>query len=398
MQSRETLEKYSVMTRLEAERWLEAAVGRVRANLKEFTDRFPDSNSRDQVYPQSQNVEWTTGFWTGEIWLAYERTGESCFREAGLRQVQSFLQRIEQKIDVDHHDMGFLYTPSCVSAYQLTGDENAKKAALMAADQLMGRFQEKGQFFQAWGALGKTDNYRLIIDCLLNMPLLFWASAVSGNPAYREKAEAHIRTAMKCVIRPDHSTYHTYFFDPESGAPLKGVTHQGHRNDSAWSRGQAWGIYGSALSYRFLKDDYYLDVFRKLSAFFLTHLPQDLVPYWDFDFDDGSTEPRDSSAAAIAACGMLEMARHLEGEEKDYYEKMAGRLLKALCHHCAVQEKDRSNGLLLHGTYARASAENPCSDRGVDECNTWGDYYYMEALTRMTSDWKAYWDYWEKNE
>ena len=398
MQSRETLEKYSVMTAVEAERWLDDAVRRVRANLKDFTDRFPDSNSRDQIYPPSENVEWTTGFWTGEIWLAYERAGESCFREAGLRQVQSFLQRIEQKVDVDHHDMGFLYTPSCVSAYLLTGDESAKKAALMAADQLMGRFQEKGQFFQAWGALGKADNYRLIIDCLLNMPLLFWASAVSGNPVYREKAEAHIRTAMKCVIRPDHSTYHTYFFDPESGAPLKGVTHQGHRNDSAWSRGQAWGIYGSALSYRFLKDDYYLDVFRKLSAYFLTHLPQDLVPYWDFDFDDGSTEPRDSSAAAIAACGMLEMARHLTGEEKDYYEKMAGRLLKALCQHCAVQEKDRSNGLLLHGTYARASAENPCSDRGVDECNTWGDYYYMEALTRVTSDWKAYWDYWEKDE
>lgn len=308
MQSRETLEKYSVMTKVEAERYLEEAVRRVRTNLKEFTDRFPDSNSRDQVYPPSENVEWTTGFWTGEIWLAYERTGESCFREAGLRQVQSFLQRIEQKIDVDHHDMGFLYTPSCVAAYLLTGDESAKKAALLAADQLIGRFQEKGQFFQAWG------------------------------------------------------------------------------------------IYGSALSYRFLKDTYYLDVFRKLCTFFLTHLPQDLVPYWDFDFDDGSTEPRDSSAAAIAACGMLEMARHLEGEEKAYYEGMAARLLKALCQHCAVQEKDQSNGLLLHGTYARASAENPCSDRGVDECNTWGDYYYMEALTHVCSDWRAYWDYWEKDE
>lgn len=398
MQSRETLEEYSVMTKAEAERFLDDAVRRVRANLREFTDQFPDSNSRNQVYPPSENVEWTTGFWTGEIWLAYERSGEACFRDAGLRQVQSFLHRIEQKIDVDHHDMGFLYTPSCVSAYLLTGDESAKKAALMAADQLMGRFQEKGQFFQAWGALGTADNYRLIIDCLLNMPLLFWASAVSGNPAYREKAEAHIRTAMKCVIRPDHSTYHTYFFDPESGRPMKGVTHQGHRNDSAWSRGQAWGIYGSALSYRFLKDDYYLDVFRKLSAFFLTHLPQDLVPYWDFDFDDGSTEPRDSSAAAIAACGMLEMARHLEGEEKAYYERMAGRLLKALCRHCAVKAQDQSNGLLLHGTYARASAENPCSDRGVDECNTWGDYFYMEALTRVSSDWRAYWDYWEKDE
>ena len=109
--------------------------------------------------------------------------------------------------------------------------ENAKKAALMAADNLMERFQEKGRFFQAWGELGAKDNYRLIIDCLLNMPLLFWASEVTGDPKYREKATAHILTAMNCVIRPDHSTYHTYFFDPETGEPVKGVTHQGNRDE-----------------------------------------------------------------------------------------------------------------------------------------------------------------------
>lgn len=396
MQSREHLETYSSISRIEAEAYLDMAVGQVRNNLKDFTSQFPDSNSRNGIYPGTENVEWTTGFWTGEVWLSYERTGEKCFREAGLEQVTSFLDRIRQKIDVDNHDMGFLYTPSCVAAYLLTGDETAKKAALLAADQLMGRFQERGQFFQAWGELGAEENYRLIIDCLLNMPLLFWATEVTGRQEYRQKAEAHIRTAMDCVIRPDCSTYHTYFFDPVTGKPIKGVTHQGNRNGSAWSRGQAWGIYGSALSYRFLKEDRYLTIFRKLTEFFLEHLPQDLIPYWDFDFDDGSEEPRDSSAAAIAACGMLEMARHLKGAEREYYEAMAGRLLKALCTHCAVTENGVSNGLLLHGTYARASRENPCTDRGVDECNTWGDYFYMEALTRFTSDWEAYWDYWER--
>ena len=220
MQTKDSLKTYKIMEKGEAGACLDLAVDLVRENLKTFTHCFPDSNSRNNFYPQSDNREWTTGFWTGEIWLAYERTGEAVFREAGTIQAESFLKRIRERVDVDNHDMGFLYTPSCVAAYRLTGNETAREAALLAADNLMGRFQEKGQFFQAWGQLGARDNYRLIIDCLLNMPLLFWASETTGDKRYREKAEAHIRTAMNCVIRPDHSTYHTYFFDPETGAPV----------------------------------------------------------------------------------------------------------------------------------------------------------------------------------
>lgn len=391
MQTAERLEQYERITGREAEDFLARAVKLVQENLPEFTEYFPDSNSEENFYPQTENREWTTGFWTGEIWLAYERTKDENLKKAGLLQAKSFLKRITERVDVDNHDMGFLYTPSCVAAYRLTGDETAKKAALMAADNLMERFQEKGRFFQAWGELGAKDNYRLIIDCLLNMPLLFWASEVTGDPKYREKATAHILTAMNCVIRPDHSTYHTYFFDPETGEPVKGVTHQGNRDGSAWSRGQAWGIYGSALGYHFLKDPAYIDIFRKVTDYFVTHLPSDLIPYWDFDFDDGSTEPRDSSSAAIAACGMLEMAKYLEPEEAEKYTALAEKLIKALCDHCAVKDHSESNGLLLHGTYARASKGNPCTNRGVDECNTWGDYFFMEALTRLTADWKVYW-------
>lgn len=391
MQSNEQLLTYKVITEEEVKEAKALAVSLVRANLPEFTEWFPDSNSQNQFYPKSQNVEWTTGFWTGEIWLSYEETKDEAFRKAGEIQVESFLRRIEERVDVDHHDMGFLYSPSCVAAYQLTGNETAKKAALMAADNLMSRFHEKGQFFQAWGELGAADNYRLIIDCLLNMPLLFWASEVTGDKAYREKALAHITTAMEYVIRPDCSTYHTYFFDPETGAPVRGVTHQGNRDGSAWARGQAWGIYGAAMAYRYIKNPKYIDTFEKVTAYFLRHLPQDLIPYWDFDFDDGSGEPRDSSSAAIAACGMLEMANYLPEEKAIYYTDMAKRLMLALWQRCAVKSSEESNGLLLHGTYARDSVNNPCTDRGVDECNTWGDYYYLEGLVRLSRDWKSYW-------
>lgn len=391
MQTKEHLLSYEMITEKEIAVAKTLAVGLVKENLAEFTDKFPDSNSRNNFYPQSDNVEWTTGFWTGQIWLAYEETGDEAFRRAGEIQVESFLDRIIRRVDVDHHDMGFLYSPSCVAAWELTGNENGKKAALLAADNLMGRFQEKGQFFQAWGAPGVWDNYRLIIDCLLNMPLLFWASETTGDPKYREKALAHITTAMKLVIRPDCSTYHTYFFDPEQGTPVRGVTHQGNRDGSAWARGQAWGIYGAAMAYRYQNDPQYVDIFEKVTGYFLEHLPGDLIPYWDFDFDDGSDEPRDSSAAAIAVCGMLEMAKYLDGDAAEYYRGMAKRLMKALWEHCAVRSRAESNGLLLHGTYARASAGNPCTNRGVDECNTWGDYYYLEGLVRLSRDWKTYW-------
>lgn len=391
MQTLKKLMEYPSITLDEVKKSLDTSVELVLHNLEEFTNYFPDSNSQNMFYPKSDNVEWTTGFWTGEIWLAYEMTGHEELKKAGNIQVESFLHRITEKIDVNHHDMGFLYSPSCVAAYQLTGNETAKKAAIMAADNLMERFIENGQYFQAWGEIGASDNSRLIIDCLLNMPLLFWASEVTGNNIYREKAEAHIKTAMNYVIRPDNSTYHTYYFDSKTGEPLKGVTHQGNRDGSAWSRGQAWGIYGAALSYKKLKEPMYLEVFKKVTDYFLTHLSDDLVPYWDFDFDTGSDEPRDSSAAAIACCGMLEMAKYMTEEDALFYTEMAKKLLKALVVNCQVLDSKVSNGLLLHGTYAKDSPNNPCSNRGVDECNTWGDYFFLEALVRLHKDWKPYW-------
>lgn len=391
MRTTEQLLKAPEISESELNQAKELAVFLIREKLDEYTEYFPDSNSHNQFYPKSENVEWTTGFWTGQIWLSYEITGEECFKRAGDIQVGSFLQRIVKEQDVDHHDMGFLYSPSCVAAWQLTGNETGKKAALLAADNLRGRFQEKGQFFQAWGKIGAADNYRLIIDCLLNMPLLFWASEETGQAVYREKAIAHITTAMQLLIRPDCSTYHTYFFDPETGEPVRGVTHQGNRDSSAWSRGQAWGIYGAAMAYRYVRKEEYVEIFEKVTKFFLEHLTTDLIPYWDFDFDDGSTEPRDSSAAAIAVCGMLEMAKYLPEEKAGYYRRMARRLMYALWQHCAVRDGKASGGLLLHGTYARASVNNPCTNRGVDECNIWGDYYYLEGLVRLSTDWKPYW-------
>ena len=390
-QTLEQIKKYPGMEAGMVQQALNDAVKIVKENLTEFTDKFQSPNSFDGFYQATENVEWTTGFWTGVIWLAYEHTGDDAFQKSAQVQVESFLDRIKNKIDVNHHDMGFLYSLSCVAAYKLTGNEHAKKAALLAADHLVERYRERGKFLQAWGNPGEPKEYRLIIDCLLNLPLLYWATEVTGDPSYEDKAENHIKTAMKCILRPDHSTYHTHFFDVETGEPTYGVTHQGNRNGSAWARGQAWGIYGIALSYRYLKNPEYMDLFYSVTDYFIEHLPEDLIPYWDFDFDTGSEEPRDSSASAIAVCGILEMAKYLEKEKAQVYLTAADRMLRALTDLCANRDYKTSNGLLLHGTYARNSKENTCTDRGVDECNTWGDYFYMEALTRLSRDWKLYW-------
>lgn len=364
----------------------------LHCNLSDFTDKFQDSNSQNNFYPQTDNVEWTTGFCTGEYWLAYEHTADEAFRTAALSQADSFLKRIEKKIDVNHHDMGFLYTPSCVAAYKLTGSETAKKAALLAADNLIARFQVKGQFLQAWGELGAPDNYRLIIDCLLNLPLLYWATEITGDKTYSEIARAHTKTSLANLVRDDNSTYHTYFFNPETGVPMRGATQQGYRDGSAWARGQAWGVYGLALSYRYTKTPDCLELFDRVIGFFIDRLPEDLVSYWDLDFKDGDGEPKDSSAAAIAACGMLEMAKYLSDEKASYYTDIARRIAASLASCYAVTDIHLSNALLLHGVYAKNSPYNPIpKDRGVDEANTWGDYFYMELLTRLSKDWKIYW-------
>lgn len=370
---------------------LKAAEAVVLHYLKDFTYKFPYSNSENNFYTPTENVEWTTGFWTGILWLCYENTKDERFKESANIQVDSFLNRIIKKIDTNHHDMGFLYSPSCVAAYKLTGNENGRKAAILAADNLISRFQPVGQFIQAWGTLGDEDNYRLIIDCLLNLPLLFWASKETGDKKYEEIALRHIKTAMTVIIREDDSTYHTFYFDKATGEPTHGVTRQGYRNGSAWARGQAWGIYGSAIAYRYTKDPVYFSLFERMANFFISHLPQDGLPYWDFDFTTGSKEPRDSSASAIAICGLLEMSKYLDSEKAKYYTEKAKYLLDVLIATSSVKSFEESNGLLLNGTYCKKSPYNQCEDRGVEECNTWGDYYYLEALTRVSKDWDSYW-------
>ncbi len=375
-----------------AQNALDTACYIVQKNLPHFTHNCQNHSSVKNIYPKCENTQWTCGFWPGEVWLAFENTADDAFKKAALILSDSFDERIRNKVEVDHHDMGFLYTPTCVAAYKLVGDEKARKAAILAADQLCSRFHKTGGFLQAWGEMGAKENYRYIIDCLLNLPLLYWAHEQTGDEKYTEIAYTHITTCLANSIREDGSTYHTFYMDPVTGTPVGGVTCQGYSNDSSWARGQAWGLYGVALSYTYTKKEEYKEIFDKVLNYYLSRLPEDMIPYWDMIFTQGD-EPRDSSSAAIVACGLLEMAKHVSDDKARDYKNLAAQMLNSLCDNYAVQfaEYEEGIGLVKHGTYSKKSPYNTCTPEGVDECVSWGDYFYMEALTRYVKDWNMYW-------
>lgn len=363
-------------------------LNQIDRNLDSFTHLFPDAASENSVYPAIANVEWTNSFWTGMLWLAYEFTGDAKYRRVAEIQLESFTERAEQRIHTDTHDLGFLYSLSCVAAYKLTGNEKAKDTAIRAADLLMERYFERAGIIQAWGAIDMPEQQgRMIIDCNLNLPLLYWATEVTGNPIYSEAARNHVKQAAKYIVREDASTFHTYYMDVQTGAPKFGSTHQGYSDESCWARGQAWGIYGFPLSYKYTREESLLQLTKKVSNYFLNRLPDDLVCYWDLIFTTGEEQERDSSAAAIAVCGLLELSKHLPimDDSRRFYENAALHIIKSLKEEYTAVSDPACNGVLIHGVY------NMPRGMGINECNIWGDYFYFEALVRLLKDWKPYW-------
>jgi len=362
------------------------AIKKIDKLWEDVNGEFPSPASYDNRYKQIDNYTsegWGTGFWTGMLWLAYDATGDIKYKERALSHIDSFYRKIRDKSGVNHHDMGFLYVPSCVAACKLTGDNMAKDAAIMAADHLLTRYIENGGYIQAWGDVGTHP--RLIIDCMNNIPLLFWAAEATGDKTYYEKAYNHATVTINNIVREDASTHHTYFFE-QDGTPAYGKTAQGAADNSCWARGQAWLISGLPLSYKYTKCPEMVDLFEKAANYYINRLPKDFVPFWDLTFTDGDDEPRDSSSAAIAVCGILEMLPNIADENlKEIYEGAVDKIMYSLYENYSTKDVPESNALLLHAVYSKPAK------LGVDEANIWGCYYYMEALLRMAKGIKAYW-------
>lgn len=373
------------MTKEVAELALKEALKKIDKLYEDMGGDFPSHASVNNVYqPVKNDMGWNTGFWSGILWLAYEATEDEKYRKMAESTLESFYVRMDEKLGVDNHDLGFVYIPSCVAAYKLTGNERAKEYALKAADYLCTRYHKNGGYIQAWGEMGKE--LRLIVDCMNNIPLLYWASEVTGDKKYYDIAYKHGQTTMKYAVREDGSAYHTYFFNPD-GTPDKGVTFQGAADDSSWARGQSWLISGLPLSYMYTHDEDMIYVWKCITNYFLNRLPKDNVAYWDLIFTDGDPEERDSSASAIAACGILQMLPNLSDDDpdKEVYAGAADKLMYSLFENYSTKDDPDSNGLLLHAVYGKPQ------NNGIDECNIWGCYYYMEALVNILKGTKAYW-------
>lgn len=359
----------------------------IRRHLTEFGEKFPAEACVNGQYPLTDNVEWTTSFWTGQLWLAWEMSGDDAFRQLAEKHVRSFGVRIASRHDTNTHDLGFLYTLSCMAAWRLTGNREARGFALQAAEALLERFHAKAHIIQAWGDLKDPEQAgRMIIDCNMNLPLLYWATEQTGDPRYAEAAKAHVMQAAKYLIRPDASTFHTYYMDVVTGEARYGNTQQGYADDSCWSRGQAWGIYGFLLSYLYTGDKTMVALSKRLANYFLNRLPEDGVCHWDLALV-GTDALRDSSSAAIAVCGLLELVKQLPvtDPDRETYQQWALKIFSSLTENYLTGLNEPGNGLLKHSVYHLAS------DKGVDECCSWGDYFYVEALVRITQSWKLYW-------
>ena len=360
------------------------ALKKIDQLMEEMGDDLPGESSVNNVYPAVKNDwGWQGGFYAGMLWLAYEITGDEKYKKKAESLIDSFYVRIKEKLGVNHHDMGFLYMPSCVAAYKLTGNEKAKEAALMAADHLMGRYN--AGVIQAWGNVG--DNQRLIVDCMNNIPLLYWATEETGDMKYWEAAKTHAWNTMKYTIREDGSTFHTFHFDKE-GNPLMGETCQGAADDSTWARGHAWGVLGFPIAYSYTGDEHLIDLHRDVTYFLLNHLPEDLIPNWDLIFTKQDEQPRDSSTGVIAACGMMEMCKYLpdDAPQKKIFESAAAQILEATIDKCTGDMGKEYDGVIYHTT---ASLPH---DMAIDECAMYGDYFYLEAIMRyINPDWKRYW-------
>ena len=326
---------------------------------------------------------WTTSLLVGLAPMFYKTTKDIKYIKWANKFSGEYYEKVFLHPLDTMHDIGFLYSPYSVEMYKLTGEEKHKITALKAADELLKRFDINGRYIDAWGRMDDDERVgRAIVDCMMNIPLLFWAFEETGNEKYKNIAKSHLDISLKTVIRKDFTTYHTYYFDINTGEPLYGKTAQGYSDDSCWARGQAWGIYGTALAYKYTKNPEIEKIFNGLTDLFISKLPADYVPYWDMVFSDGSGEERDSSAAAIAICGILEMNKSFQNEK---YVDIAMKMLKSLSDKYNLCRDESSNAILSDAMYSKPHGHKA-------EANIWGDYFYMEALMRVINpDWVVYW-------
>ena len=343
----------------------------------------PNTKSPEAVSPRSispggelllvPSEDWTSGFFPGVLWFLYELTGEQKWED----QARVFTSNIEnEKLNGGTHDMGFKIFCSYGTGYRLTNDPKYKEVIIQAAKTLSTRFNPKVGCIKSWDHTNDKWGYPVIIDNMMNLELLFAASKLTGDSSFYKIAVSHANTSMKNHFRPDFSSYHVIDYDTITGKVLKKNTAQGYSDESAWARGQAWGLYGYAMCYRETRDLKYLQQAENIAAFILSNpnMPKDLVPYWDFNAPNIPDEPRDASAAAIIASALSELSTY--SKNGSAYRKKADQIIKSLTENYRSPIGKNKGFILIHSTGAK-----PMNSE-VNVPLIYADYYYLEALIR----------------
>lgn len=359
----------------------QAAVRKVVSNSRDIGAAFPQAVSEETgLYSREDVSYWTGGFWGGLLWLAYRACGETQLFELACEIEQEQDAALAEFMKL-HHDVGFMWLPTAVFHHRLTGCSASRIRGLKAAAVLASRFHLNGRYLRAWNEEQRPDSSGLtIVDSLMNVPLLYWASRVTGDPGFRQIAEAHTDTVLKAFVRENYTVPHITKIDVESGRVIGPVQGQGKDVNSAWSRGQAWAVYGFAAGYRETGKTVYLETACRMAERFYESLPEDKIPWWDFCSEEKDRYAKDSSAACVAASGMLELAGLMtEKRNKERMEGRAREILEALITHCACFDGE-NQGIIKYGTV------NYIHRRYVNVPIIYGDFYFLEALGKLNGE------------
>jgi unsaturated chondroitin disaccharide hydrolase len=337
---------------------------------------MPRSVEKDGTMRLVAPLDWCSGFFTGELWRMYQYTKDNYWRQ----QAVTYTWPLEEiKWHKGSHDVGFMLGSSFGKAYELTHEQSYRDVLIQGANTLITRYNDTVKSILSW-SWGKRKNWSfpVIIDNMMNLELLFEASKITGDKKYYNIAVNHANTTMKNHFRADYSSYHVVDYDPATGKVNSKVTHQGIADESVWSRGQAWGLYGFTMCYRYTKNQDYLKQAKRIASFFFgqKNMPADLIPYWDMSDPKIPDAPRDASAAAIMASALFELATYVPADEASQYREIANTITTNLCKNYQAEPHTMQGFLLLHST-----GNHPSNDE-IDTPISYADYYYLEALYR----------------
>lgn len=372
--------------------WYDRAWDNVVEKIDKNSDRIKDGLPHVSVCGRYDDMSdkarwWTNGFWPGILWTMYRETGDIKYKIYALGCERKLDEPLDSYHQIDH-DAGFLWILASKANYLLTGDMESRRRAMTAASHLASRFNPAGDFIRAWDWVdpetGDPHTGWAIIDCMMNLPLLFWASKELEDPRFKHVAMKHADMVLREFIREDGSVHHIVSFDPDSGDRIRGIGGQGYSEDSAWSRGAAWAIYGMALAYKYTGQERYLDASMKVADFFISQLPEDYMPLWDFWSPEETHYAKDSSAAACAASGMLEISELIDGEAKETYRSAGEKIIRSLYENYGAWDEN-DEALIKMGTV------NLPKDKFINVPIIYGDFYFMESILKLKGVTATFW-------